>query len=534
VSSAAPSSYDELPYTDQPYYYTHPDALATVATLRGMSPPPVERCRVLELGCGAGGNLVGMALSLPDSRFLGVDLSPRQIEAGRKIVDALRLTNIDLRPLSILDVDASFGQFDYIICHGVYSWAPPAVQDGILRICGENLAPQGVAYVSYNTYPGWHGRGAIREMLCFHARRFGSPDEKVRESRKFLDFLEQSIPNRDGFYLRLVRHEVEMLRSVADTYVFHEHLEEINRPSYFHEFAACAAARGLQYLGEPRSDPVVANLAAEVIEAVDLCSADPIEREQYFDFICNRTFRRSLLCRREARVEPAIDLRRLANLYVTGLVKPETAEVDVRSSAVCKFQNQTGMTLSTNNPLVKTALVALAEAYPRAIHFEDLWTAIARRLAVAEGAAADGPFADGGATDGSFTRETLAGALASCYRSNLVELHVHSAAFVCEPSERPCGSPLARLQAASVEVVTNLRHRSVRLGDIDRVVLEKLDGAHDRAALLAMLTGLVERGDLEIQHDGQQVLDPREKENALRAVLERSLENLGSSALLLR
>jgi methyltransferase-like protein/SAM-dependent methyltransferase len=524
MSSAASSSYDELPYTDQPFYYTHPDVLATVATLRGMSPPPVEQCRVLELGCGAGGNLIGMALSLPESRFLGVDLSPRQIDSGRKIVDALGLTNIELRALSILDVDASFGRFDYIICHGVYSWTPPAVQDRILAVCSENLAAQGVAYVSYNTYPGWHGRGSIREMLCFHARRFGSPDEKVRESRKFLDFLEQSIPNRNGFYLRLVRHEVEMLRPVADTYVFHEHLEEINRPSYFHEFAACAAAHGLQYLGEPRSDPVVANLAAEVVEAVEQFSENLIEREQYFDFISNRTFRRSLLCHDAARVEPAIDQQRLANIYITGLVKPEAEEVELNSEAVCKFQNQAGMTISTNNPLVKAALFALAEAVPRAIHFEDLAAAVARRLARSQDAPADGPF----------NRETLAGALVRCYGSNLVELHVHPPVFVREPSSRPLASPLARLQAASVEVVTNLRHRSVRLSDVDRVVLQKLDGAHDRTSLLAMLTTLVEQGDLEIHHDGQPVRDPQEAENALRALLERSLECLGASALLVR
>lgn len=522
MSSAAPSSYDELPYTDQPYSYTHPDALATVATLRGMSPPPVARCRMLELGCGAGGNLIGMAQSLPESRFLGVDLSTRQIDAGQKIVATLELTNIDLRPLSILDIDASFGQFDYIICHGVYSWAPPAVQDKILAICGENLAPQGIAYVSYNTYPGWHGRGAIREMLCFHARRFGSPDEKVRESRKFLDFLEQSIPNRDGFYLRLVRHEVEMLRSVADTYVFHEHLEEINRPSYFHEFAASAAAHGLRYLGEPRSDPVAANLAAEVVEGVEQCSEDPIEREQYFDFICNRTFRRSLLCHAAARVEPAIDPRRLASLSVTGLVKPAAEEVDVSSEDVVKFESQTGLTLSTNNPAVKAALVILAKAHPQAIHFEKLWTAIARLIGVGQQGDVDGPF----------NRETLAGALLSCYRSNLVELHVHAASFVREPSDHPLASPLARLQAASAAVVTNLRHRGVRLSDADRLVLQSLDGAHDRTALLAILTALVERGDLEIQLHGQAVRDPRETETALRGLLEHSLENLGVSALL--
>src|SRR5262249_10252810 len=158
-------SYDDMPYSNNPFYHTHPDCLATVATLFGMTPPPVPRCRVLELGCAAGGNLIPMAFTLPDSRFVGIDLSPRQVATGLAVIDVLGLKNIELKPLSILDVDHGFGQFDSLICHGVYSWVPAAVQDKILTLCAEQLAPNGVAYVSYNIYPGWHVGGMIREML---------------------------------------------------------------------------------------------------------------------------------------------------------------------------------------------------------------------------------------------------------------------------------------------------------------------------------------------------------------------------------
>src|SRR5262245_58637378 len=175
MSEVPATSYDEIPYSNTAFSYTHPDCLATVAALYGLTPPPVDRCRVLELGCGRGGNLIPMALALPDSRFLGIDLSARQIASGQEMVTALGLANIELRPFSILDVDESFGLFDYIICHGVYSWVPAEVQDKILAICARNLAPNGVAYVSYNTYPGWHQRGTVREMLCYHVQQFREP-----------------------------------------------------------------------------------------------------------------------------------------------------------------------------------------------------------------------------------------------------------------------------------------------------------------------------------------------------------------------
>src|SRR5260370_37085826 len=143
------STYEEIPYSSNPFSYTHPDNLATVGMLMGMTPPSVERCRVLELGCAGGGNLIPMALALPESQFLGIDLSPRQIAMGQEVIDTLGLTNIKLRSMSIMDVKDDDGPYDYIICHGVYSWVPAEVQDKILTICNRNLGPTGVAYVSY-------------------------------------------------------------------------------------------------------------------------------------------------------------------------------------------------------------------------------------------------------------------------------------------------------------------------------------------------------------------------------------------------
>src|SRR5438552_3279175 len=116
------TSYEEMPYESKPVYRTHPDGLATVAAIFGVQAPAIDRCRVLELGGASGGNLIPMALTLPKSEFVGIDLSPRQISDGQQIVDAIGLRNIQLKAMSLMELDESFGQFDYIICHGVYSW----------------------------------------------------------------------------------------------------------------------------------------------------------------------------------------------------------------------------------------------------------------------------------------------------------------------------------------------------------------------------------------------------------------------------
>src|SRR3954468_17474601 len=102
--TAESTSYDAIPYPSHPMGQTHPDRLATLATLFGMDPPRPDRCRVLELGCADGGNLLAMAEGLPESEFVGIDLSARHIETGRAAVAALGLRNVTLKQLSITDV----------------------------------------------------------------------------------------------------------------------------------------------------------------------------------------------------------------------------------------------------------------------------------------------------------------------------------------------------------------------------------------------------------------------------------------------
>src|SRR5262245_37632787 len=184
-----PSSYDQIPSTSLAFPQTHPDRLATIARIFALSTPDVASCRVLELGCASGGNLIPMAFNLPGSEFVGIDLSGRQVEEAQSAIADLRLRNIRIQQASILDIDHSWGAFDSIICHGVFSWVDAAVQDQILRISARNLSPDGIAYISYNTYPGWHLREMVRHMMQYHAGQFSEPREQVAQARALLTFL---------------------------------------------------------------------------------------------------------------------------------------------------------------------------------------------------------------------------------------------------------------------------------------------------------------------------------------------------------
>src|SRR5688572_8322402 len=138
MSEEQQTSYDIIPYQSDPFPQTHPGVLATIGILFGMQTVPVEKCRVLEIACAGGGNLIPMALELPGSEFVGIDLSARQIKQAKETAEQVGLKNIRFEKKDILELNEDFGKFDYIIAHGVYSWVPNAVADRILEVCKKN------------------------------------------------------------------------------------------------------------------------------------------------------------------------------------------------------------------------------------------------------------------------------------------------------------------------------------------------------------------------------------------------------------
>jgi methyltransferase-like protein/2-polyprenyl-3-methyl-5-hydroxy-6-metoxy-1,4-benzoquinol methylase len=520
-STTRASSYDDFPYESFPYPQTHPDRLAAIATLFGMRPAPVERCRILELGCAGGGNLIPMALALPGSHFLGIDLSKQQIADGQKLLTTLGLKNIELRHLSILDVDAAFGLFDYIICHGVYSWVPSAVQEKILAICACNLAPQGVAFVSYNTYPGWHMSGMIRDMLRYHAGRFAQPQQRVNQARALLTFLAAAVANDSDAYSSLLKEGLEVFAKVNNSYLLHEYLEDVNEPLYFHQFIDRLKAHGLQYLAEAEVHAMVADrFGPEIAGTVEKLSSDFIEMEQFLDFLRNRKFRQTLVCHGDAALERQVSAAVLSNLHVASSLKAVSENPDLASSVEEQFRNPRGRTPSTTEPILKAALVHLAEHWPEAVPFAALAAAARARFG--------GNPAAGQAGD----RDLLGKSLLQLYSANLIELHSFLPPLARQVPEHPRATPLARLQAAAAGGVTNLRHECVPLSDLERNVLVHLDGSRDRAALLEHLADLVKRGLVSVQEAGQPVHAPEKIRSTLMVALDQCLVGLAQRGLL--
>lgn len=508
-------SYDTVPYDPGAITPTHPDVLATVAALHGMSPAPVDTCRVLELGCGTGANLIGIAMTIPRSQLVGIDLAPRQIETGRALAAALELTSVRLEAMSIADVDERLGTFDYVICHGVYSWVPAGVRDAILRVCARNLAAEGVAYVSYNTYPGWHSRGMVRDMILFHDEPDLPPQERVNRGRELVDFIAASVGTTSGSLRAIIGEECSTLGGMSDSHFLHEQLETYNQPVYYFEFAQHAAEHGLRCFSESSLSVSVSSLPADARQRLAGWTNDPVRQEQYLDFIRNRTFRRTLLCHAGVATsrEPRADV--VPSLFVAARALPSDAAADSRAAVAEEFTSPEGVSVRTNQPVVRAALHVLSAARPDALPFAELWDRVCHRLPPDEHPPTDGP-----------GEAWLAHTILELATAQLVELHVHRPKFSLRVTDRPVGSPLARREAAAGNRVTNLRHSRVMLLEFDRILLLHLDGTRGRTELADVLGRLVADGTIAIEDRSR--LEPDE----LSAAVDGSLRRLAATALL--
>jgi methyltransferase-like protein/cyclopropane fatty-acyl-phospholipid synthase-like methyltransferase len=497
-----------------------------MAKLFGMTPAPLAHCRVLELGSASGGNLIPMALHLPEATFLGLDLSARQVADGQATIAKAGLSNVELRQMDIMNVDRSLGTFDYIIAHGVFSWVPTPVQEKLLRICKENLAPHGVAYVSYNTYPGWRMRGMIRDMMVYHVRGFPDTNVRVQQARALLDFLSQNVPTENNAYGIMLKQELEMLRKQGDSYLAHDHLEEVNEPVYFHEFAARAGACGLQYLGEVEFNTMLAsNFPAQVSETLRKIAPDVIRMEQYMDFLRNRPFRQTLLVHQGVTLNRHLDWKSMRGFQIASAAKPSSVTPDIATSAKEEFRHPNGMGLATADPIVKSAFTILAERWPQSI-------SVARLGAEARHRLDQHPQASKDPAEMARDDELLGTELLRCWAAAVVEVRIEPPRMVNVLSERPQASAIARAQAEQGVAVANLRHEPINVDEFTRNLVRLLDGHRDREALVAALAKLVADKAMMIRQGDQQVVDPVAVRKVLEQVVPKGLDNLLKSSML--
>ena len=444
VASTTP--YDDVRYSNFAYAQTHPAKLATTAVLHGLDVPPPARARVLEIGCGGGANLIGIAAAAPATRALGIDLAPSVIEQAAASAAAVGLDNVEFRHADVRELAAEApGEFDYVICHGMYAWVPEDARDALLAACRACLAPEGLAYVSYNAHPGGHLRAILRDFALWHAGDATGPTERAERARElFRTLLEIRVDDDPDPYGALLGHELTSLSQAPVGTLVHDLLGEEWRPVWFADFAAHCARHDLGYVGEARPSALRAvRWTPDAAPAVDaLAAGDRVALEQVADMLSLRRFRESLLCRagRPVDAHPSPDaMRRLR--FSEGGTATDRDELE---------------------PAARALLEAVEGAPERTVAFDELRETLDAQP------------------------DTLASALLAAFAFGHVDVHAEAPPGAQRPGPRPRTSALARAQAAEGPAITSLTNTVVKLDSPEaRTLIGLLDGTRDRAAIMA-------------------------------------------------
>jgi SAM-dependent methyltransferase len=466
---------------------------------------------VLELGCGNAAHLLSLATALPNASFVGMDGSERAITAGRELAREAGLERVVLHHADLRNFELADQKFDYVIAHGVYSWIPPEAQDALLAACRRHLAENGVVYLSYNTYPGAHARELVREMMLFHAGQITDPMLKVQRGIEFVRFVRSVQPAGSSLGATL---DAELRRfSVGSAeYVFHDDFSEYNVPVYFAGLAAHAGAHGLEFLSEadfsfvedPRVPPAVRAPLRE------FCPGDVVAEEQYLDFVAGTPFRRTLLVPQGAPIDRTIPASRVLGFFLSAHLAPSGLAPELDSRAPATFGEQDRGQVVVEEPLAKAALVALCAAWPRALATREV---LLRALALC------------GTSEPSeveLTRalDLLAGFFLRLAAYKQLEIHSVPPSFAVQAGEKPAATRLARAQIKRSPNVTSLRQLAVRLEDEpSRMLLELLDGTHDRGELLALLKARIAASEQPLAYD----LSPQHLDGLLARLAESGL-----------
>jgi len=444
---SARTPYDDVRYSNYPYAQTHPDRLATVAALHGLATPEPATARVLEIGCGAAGNLLAMAVASPGISALGVDLAAEPIAEGRETIEAVGIENVELRQADISDLrDGQLGDFDFVIAHGVYAWIPEPVRDDLLAAIHSHLAPDGLGYVSYNANPGGYMRRALRDAGLWYAGGAAGPVEQAERAMALYQFMWENRAGSNDWWGKLLESQLPPFAEGPVYRLVHDDLSEHWGPVWFADFAARAAANGLAYVGDADLSNLLPNRMPEDVERDTAAIAgDRIAREQLIDILRCVFFRQSVLCRdsRTAQEEAVVD--ELTTLH---------------------YAARPGAPGDEQPPgLLGSVLALLRSRSPDTVAFADLRAATG----------ADPDDLREALRDGFLTEVVMP------HRSPLAALRVADV-------ERPAASRLARWQARDHADITSLAYTTVHMEEpAARLLLRLLDGTRDRAALRADL-----------------------------------------------
>lgn len=516
--------YDVFPYPGKAFTQTHPAVLSAVASLFNIDSQKLNGARVLELGTADGGNLFPLAIFYPNTEFVGIDYSRVQIEKAQEIQDKIGIKNIQFLHKNILDIDISLGKFDYIICHGVFSWVPQEVQQGILRCISELLTDKGLAFISYNTYPGWKICEIARDMMLYNVRNIPQDDARTRLTlaKNMINFVDKFNEDRQDQELpKLLHKEFDYLNKSNEYWLLHEHLETFNQPMYFKDFYNLLGKYQLSYLSDVNIGvsylPTLTDEQRQML--LEASSHKQSEMEQYYDFLTCRRFRQSIITKSD-NIESydanlSIDLKNKNYLFYFGLEEHFEKNRNTTNNTkyyICNGDEHNVISCSNEiekyflDYLVKNNIFCVLETQDMINHVKEILPDESEESIYIIG-------------NNLFSLLLL---------NKRLQLFSESPQFnyVEEISDKPKLHDSIRLYAKNKNVLCHPIHVQSTLTDLEALIIRYFDGHHTIEQIIEEIQKLIKAEEITLTNNDQSVEDPKEASILLKGIIDNSLQTL--------
>ena len=492
-----------LKFESLPSPERHIQRFETLGFLFGLDVAPADNARVLSIASGNGRNIIPQAARYPNSEFLAFDNDKEVIKEAKEYAAYLGLKNIVFKHASVQSIELDENSFDYIICHGLYSWVDKEIQKSILDLTQRVLKETGLAYISFNCLPGWYERGKLQKLLLEKTASIKGDEEKVSIARKELKDLKEKTSEKH------IETEITHCLAQSDAFIFHELLNKDARAFHLRQFVAEANGRGLYYLADAYPKRMRAYRIEESTQLLDegerqnIVGLSRVKQEQHMDHMLPLSFRALLLSKQNVE-HATCDVQRIKQCFLSSPLLPEKEKVDVFATQSILFYGPQDSSAEIREPFLKAFFLSFRHIWPDALPFEELCS-LATKL-----------------SGGEFKEEELLEEIKKFYFFGLLDIQKQK--IIEEGAEREVPKHI-RYEALHSRWVTTKKHEFVPIDDMDAAILPLLDGKTTEAELAAFLFKEVKEFAIESHSE-------EEAKELLEASLEEKFEFYKEHALL--
>lgn len=371
--ACVPNEYDELPYRSLSIEWTAPERLALASALHGGPRARLDNCRVLEIGCADGSNLIPMAWHRPHATFVGIDAAHSQIAQANQDKEALGLDNVDFVAADLRDADRHVaGDFDFIIAHGVFSWIPDAARDAMLAFCAKRLRRDGLLYLNYNTCPGWNVRGLVRKLLLAGTRQASGLRERALLAQEIATQLATSLSTGDHAFTQLLARELQFVTEHDPSYVAHEYLARDNRAYWRSEFLQLVGGFGLEHVADADFNYPSGRTTPNALPSCLQQTLAGLDVDDASDLLLYRQLHSPVLCRSPWTRRP-LSLEEFSGLWTASELSPRSSE----GEGANLFRHPSGYEVEAKESGMQAALMQLRARWPEGLRIADLFADVA-------------------------------------------------------------------------------------------------------------------------------------------------------------